>query len=277
MSQSRRPRDRRPAGRGQPQRGARPGAPPPADLIYGRNAVLEAARAGRLRRVYLASNAGADPRLEDLRRLVPKEQIEEVPAERLDALAQGVHQGVVARLRPREFVDLKQVLAGRPTLLVALDGVEDPQNLGAILRSAEGAGADAALLPERRSAPLSPAALKASSGASELLPLCRVSGLASTISELGRHGIWTAALDPHGETAPWDVDLTLPICLVVGGEGSGVHRLVRERCDFRLHLPMAGRVRSLNASVSAGIALFEVVRQRRAREISAQSRLGSDA
>ena len=234
------------------------------ELIYGRNAVLEAARAGRLRRLFLAAGARDDERLAELRRLVPPAQVEEVPAERLDAMSQGVHQGVVGRLRRREYADLRQVLAARPTLLVALDGVEDPHNLGAILRCAEAAGADAALLPERRSAPLSAAALKASSGASELLPLCRVSGLASTIPELGRHGIWTAALDPRGESAPWEVDLTQPVCLVVGGEGAGVHRLVRERCDLHLRLPMAGRVRSLNASVSAGIALFEAVRQREA-------------
>lgn len=269
-----RPRDRRLPGSGPPNRtsgGRSPangrrersgGAPP--DLIYGRNAVLEAARAGRVRRLFLAAGSRDDERLEELRRLVPASQVEEVPGERLDAMSQGVHQGVVGRLRPREFVDLRQVLAGRPTLLVALDGVEDPHNLGAILRSCEAAGADAALLPERRSAPLSAAAVKASSGASELVPLCRVSGLASTIPELGRHGIWTAALDPHGESAPWEVDLTQPLCLVVGGEGTGVHRLVRERCDLRLRLPMAGRVRSLNASVSAGIALFEAVRQREA-------------
>lgn len=259
----RRKGDRRPPASGSRGRSAaRPQAAPAADLIYGRNAVLEAARAGRLRRLFLAAAARDDERLTELRRLVPAAQIEEVPAERLDAMTGGVHQGVAGRLRPREFVELRQVLAGRPSLLVALDGVEDPHNLGAILRSAEAAGADAVLLPERRSAPLSPAAIKASSGASELVPLCRVSGLASTIPELGRHGIWTAALDPHGETAPWEVDLTLPICLVVGGEGAGVHRLVRERCDLRLRLPMAGRVRSLNASVSAGIALYEVIRQR---------------
>lgn len=268
MSQAPQPGGRRPPAKGSQARGLRPPAPP-VDVIYGRNAVLEAARAGRLRRLYLAAGTGADPRLEELRRLVPKDQIEEVAGERLTAMSQGVHQGVVARLRPREFVDLRQVLAARPSLLIALDRVEDPHNLGAILRSAEAAGADAALLPERRSAPLSGAALKASSGASELLPLCRVSGLASTISELGRHGIWTAALDPHGEAAPWEVDLTLPVCLVVGGEGRGVHRLVRERCDLRLRLPMAGRVPSLNASVSAGIALFEAVRQRRAQRKAA--------
>lgn len=254
-------RDRAAGGRA----GDRRAATPAEDLIHGRNAVLEAARAGRLRRLYLAAGLPDDPRLAELRRLVPAAQREEVPAARLDAMSPGVNQGVVARLRPRTFLELRELLQTRPTLLVALDGVEDPQNLGAILRSAEAAGSDAVLLPERRSAPLSATAVKASSGASELLPICRVSGLASAIPELGRHGIWTVALDPHGEVAPWEFDLTQPVCVVVGGEGAGVHRLVRERCDARLHLPMAGRVRSLNASVSAGIALFEVVRQRQVR------------
>ncbi|MGH7911707.1 MAG: 23S rRNA (guanosine(2251)-2'-O)-methyltransferase RlmB [Candidatus Dormibacteraceae bacterium] len=243
-------------------RRSRPGSDPADDLINGRNAVLEAARAGRLRRLYLAAGLHRDPRLEELRRLLPAAQVEEVPAARLDVLCPGVHQGVVGRLKPRAYLDLRRLLASRPTLLVALDGVLDPHNLGAILRSAEAAGADAALLPERRSAPLSAAAVKASSGATELLPICRVAGLASTLPELGRHGIWTVALDPRGDRAPWAFDLSQPVCIVVGGEDQGVHRLVRERCDARLRLPMAGRVGSLNASVSAGIVLFEAVRQR---------------
>ena len=233
------------------------------ELIYGRNAVLEAARAGRLRRALVAAELPSDPRVVELRELLSEARIDVVPGERLDALcAGGLHQGVAGRLRPRQFLDLRALLAMRPTLLVALDGVEDPHNLGAILRSAEAAGADAAILPERRTAPLSAAAVKASSGASELVPICRVPGLASTIPELGRSGIWTVALDPHGDREPWTFDLTQPVCLVVGGEGGGVHRLVRERCDARLRLPMAGRLRSLNASVSAGIALYEAVRQR---------------
>jgi 23S rRNA (guanosine2251-2'-O)-methyltransferase len=245
------PRPRRPSG---PRR--RPDA---EDLIYGRNAVLEAARAGRLRRVLLAESLAPDPRLVELRRLVP---VEEVPTERLEAMAQGVHQGVVGRLKPRTYLPLRQLLATRPSLLVALDGVEDPQNLGAILRSAEAAGADGAILPERRTAPLSAVAVKASSGASEVLPLCKVSGLASTIPELQRAGIWCVALDAHGELQPWEFDFRQPVCLVVGGEGAGVHRLVKERCEARVRLPMGGRLSSFNASAAAAAALYEVVRQR---------------
>lgn len=235
---------------------------PRADLVYGRNAVLEAARAGRVRRVLVADDLAPDRRLAELRRVVP---VEEVPAARIDSLVGGVHQGVVAELRPRTYLTLRALLEARPRLLVALDGVEDPQNLGAILRSAEAAGADGVVLPEHRSAPVSAAAVKASSGASELLRICRVAGLPSAISEIKRAGIWCLALDPRGEIPPWEFDLTQPVLVVVGGEGHGVHRLVRERCDVRLRLPMSGKVASLNASAAAAAVLYEVQRQRMQR------------
>lgn len=231
--------------------------------MYGRNAVLEAARAGRVRRLHLASGLERDARLDELRRLVPAAQ----PADAvlLDRLAQGgVHQGVVAEVAPRRFLTLRQLLdrTPPPTLLVALDSILDPQNLGAILRSAEAAGADAAILPERRSAPITAAAAKASAGASEHLTLARVSGLAGAISDIRRERIWCVALDPRGELDAWEFDFTQPVCVVIGGEGPGVHRLVRERCDARVRLPMAGHVASLNASAAAAALLYEVARQR---------------
>jgi 23S rRNA (guanosine2251-2'-O)-methyltransferase len=232
------------------------------ELLYGRNAVLEAARAGRVRRALVARGLDPDPRLAELARLVP---VEVVPPERVTALARGVHQGVVAEVEPHAFLTLRQLLETSPDLLVALDRVEDPQNLGAILRSAEAAGAGGVIMPERRSAPLSAAAVKASSGASEHLRLCRVPGLAAALSELKRGGLWCAGLDAEGETLPWDFDLTQPVCLVVGGEGAGLHRLVRERCDVRLRLPMVGKVASLNASAAAAAVLYETTRQRLAR------------
>ena len=232
------------------------------NFIHGRNAVLEAARAGRVLRAYQASGLGHDPRLEELARLT---QVQVVAPERIDALAPGVNQGVAAELKPRREWSLRELLATGPTLLVALDSILDPQNLGAILRSAEVAGADGAILPEHRSAPLSPSAVKASSGASELLPIAQVSGMPSAIAEVKRAGIWCAALDVRGEAWPWDFDLTQPVCVVVGGEGKGVHRLVLERCDVRLKLPVRGKIASLNASAAAAALLYEVSRQRSAR------------
>lgn len=228
-------------------------------LIHGRNAVLEAARAGRVVRVYQAAGLGHDPRLEELAKLAP---VETVSAARIDQLAPGVNQGVAAELKPRREWTLKQLLEARPTLLVALDGIQDPHNLGAILRTAEVAGADGAILPEHRSAPLSPAAVKASSGASELLPIARVAGLPSAIAEVKRADVWCVALDPRGEQLAWEFDFTQRVCVVVGGEGSGVHRLVKERCDARVRLPGKGQVASLNASAAAAALLYEISRQR---------------
>jgi 23S rRNA (guanosine2251-2'-O)-methyltransferase len=233
-----------------------------SQLIHGRNAVLEAARAGRVVKIYLAAGLGHDPRLEEMSRLA---KVEVIPAAKLDSMAPGVNQGVAAELKPRRAWTLRQLLDRNPSLLVALDSIMDPQNLGAILRTAEVAGADGALVPEHRSAPLSPAAVKASSGASELLPIAMVSGLPSAIVEVKRADIWCVALDPRGELPAWDFDFTQPVCVVVGSEGSGVQRLVKERCDARVRLPVAGRVQSLNASAAAAALLYEVMRQRAAR------------
>lgn len=227
-------------------------------MIFGRNAVLEAARAGRVRRVIVADGVESDPRLSELGARL---KVERVPRERVDLVAPGNNQGVAAWLRPREFVSLRSLLAASPRLLLALDGILDPQNLGAILRSAEAAGADGVILPERRSAPVTAAVVKASSGASEHLRLCRVAGLASAVSDVKRAGLWCVALDASGETRLWDFDLTQPLCLVVGGE-AGLHRLVRQRCDARLRIPMGARLDSLNASAATAIALYELTRQR---------------
>ncbi|MGH7861646.1 MAG: 23S rRNA (guanosine(2251)-2'-O)-methyltransferase RlmB [Candidatus Dormibacteraceae bacterium] len=258
-------RPRRPAPGGRPfglreNSSARSPQGPPKEIIHGRNPVLEAARAGHLRRVMLAVNLDPDPRLEEIRRLAPV--VTSVGQDDLDLIAPGVHQGVAAELEPRRFFDLSQVLKLDLTLLVALDGIQDPQNLGAVLRSAEAAGAGAVILPERRSAPIGAAAVKASAGASEHLRICKVAGLPSALSTLKRAGYWCLALDPQGETWPWEFDLTQKICVVVGGEGQGVHRLVRERCEVRLRLPMAGQVASLNASAAAAALFYEVGRQR---------------
>src|SRR5204863_6554010 len=169
-------------------------------LIFGRNAVLEAARAGRVVKVYQAAGLGHDPRLDELARLA---QVEVVAPPRLDAMAPGVNQGVAAELKPRRDWTLRQLLDRKPSLLVALDSIMDPQNLGAILRSAEVAGAEGAIIPEHRSAPLSPVAVKASSGATELLPIARVSGLPSATPEAKPAGIWSFATSPAAQLYGW--------------------------------------------------------------------------
>lgn len=231
-------------------------------LIHGRNAVLEAARAGRVVKAYQALGLGHDPRLDELARLV---RVEAVSPDRLDAMAPGHNQGVAAELKPRRDWTLKELLDTNPSLLIALDGIQDPQNLGAILRSGEVAGCDGAIIPEHRSAPLSPAAVKAGSGATELLRIARVSGMPSAIAEIKRAGIWCVALDPRGELSAWDFDFKQRVCIVVGSEGAGVHRLVKERCDARVRLPVEGHVASFNASAAAAALLYEVMRQRAGR------------
>jgi 23S rRNA (guanosine2251-2'-O)-methyltransferase len=227
--------------------------------------VLEAARAGRVIKVYQATGLGHDPRLDELARLA---RVEVVPPDKLDAMAPGVNQGVAAELKPRREWTLKELLDTNPSLLVALDSIMDPQNLGAILRSAEVAGCDGAIVPDHRSAPLSPAAVKASSGATELLRIARVSGMPSAIAEVKRSGIWCVALDPRGEIPAWEFDFTQRVCIVVGSEGEGVHRLVRERCDARVRLPVVGHISSFNASAAAAALLYEAMRQRVSRPAS---------
>lgn len=230
------------------------------NLIFGRNAVLEAARAGRVVKIYQAAGLGHDPRVEEIGRLA---QVEVVDRARLDEMAPGVNQGVAAELKPRRDWTLKELLGTEPTLLVALDSILDPQNLGAILRSAEVAGAGGAILPEHRAAPLSAAAVKAASGATELLRIARVAGLPSAVAEVKRAGVWCVALDPRGELLPWEFDFTQRVCVIVGSEGEGVHRLVKERSDARVRLPVMGHVASFNASAAAAALLYEVVRQRK--------------
>lgn len=185
--------------------------------------------------------------------------------ETLDRMAPGVpHQGLIAVVSAKPSVDLPSLLQAvrDPALLVVLDGVEDPRNLGAILRTAEAAGADGVLLPERHSAGLSETVNRASAGALEHVRVARIGNLVQAISTLKERGIWVVGFDAAG-TERWDsVDFRRPIALVLGGEGKGIRRLVREHCDHLVGLPLFGHVSSLNVSVAAGIALYEVIRQR---------------
>ncbi len=187
--------------------------------------------------------------------------------ETLDRMAGGVpHQGIIAVVSEKPVLSLESLLDGahEPALVVVLDGVEDPRNLGAILRTAEAAGADGVVLPERHSAGLSETVARASAGALEHVPVARVGNLVQALEALKARGIWIVGFDAAG-TERWDaVDLARPVALVLGGEGRGIRRLVREHCDHLVSIPHFGHVGSLNVSVAAGIALYEAVRQRRA-------------
>jgi 23S rRNA (guanosine2251-2'-O)-methyltransferase len=243
------------------------------DKLTGIHAVREALNSGRPLQTVLVGRGRHGNRLQDIVQLAKSHGVPvrfEEPAQ-LDRVAgTREHQGVVALVTAHGTVSLEELIArGRlsdgPSLLVLLDGVEDPQNLGAIIRSALAAGAGGAVVPERRAAGLTEAAARASAGAVSHLPVARVVNLARAMEGLKEAGYWLVGLDERAKGSYTDVDLSGPIGLVLGGEGQGLHELVRARCDFLVSIPTSGPVRSLNVSVAAGIALFEVVRQRRAK------------
>jgi len=240
-------------------------------LIYGINAVAEALRAGRVRQIRVA---GRDD--DRLRRVLDEASAGGVKVVHVhrDALERdargGIHQGIVAEVAaPAEagLEDLARAEAG-PPLIVVLDGVEDPQNVGAILRSVDAAGGSGVVRQTRRAAPLDGAAAKASAGAVHHVRVADVVNIARALEELKELGVWSVGLDAAGQTPYYELDLTVPTALVVGAEGHGLRRLVRERCDFVAAIPMAGHVGSLNVSAATAIVLFEAVRQ---REISRPS------
>lgn len=219
---------------------------------------MEALRAGSpLDRVMIAKGVGG-PRIQEIIDACRRAQIPVrfEPREALDRIAKGtVHQGVVAIGSESGFVSLQNVMGAG--MLVLLDGVEDPHNLGAIARSAHAAGAGAVIIPERRAAGVTDVVTKAAAGALEYIPLVRVKNLGNAMEELKEAGYWIYGLDERGETDHWDVTWNTPTAIVLGAEGHGLHRLVRDRCDALIRIPMAGEVASLNVSVASGVVLFE--------------------
>jgi 23S rRNA (guanosine2251-2'-O)-methyltransferase len=185
----------------------------------------------------------------------------------LDELAgNAAHQGLVAETSAKQYSDLDDLVGarrGEHSLIVVLDGVEDPHNLGAILRTADAAGADGVIIPERRSASVTGTVAKVSAGASEHLPITKVTNISRTLEELKEKDLWIVGLDERGEQTYDHVDYKMNCAVVLGAEGKGLHDLVRRHCDFLVSIPMLGQVPSLNVSVAAGIVLYEVVRQRR--------------
>ena len=232
----------------------------------------EALKAGRRRFDHvMVARERQDARLERLAAQCREAgvRVRQESREQLTLLAQtAAHQGVVALVRPQEFLTIEDLFApaanaGAARLLLALDGVEDPQNLGALLRVADGAGVDGVVLTERRSAPLSPVAVKASAGAAEHLRIARVVNLVRALEELKRRNLWVIGLDERGSADYDQFDLTGDCVIVLGREGAGLHDLVRRACDHLLRIPMAGGVSSLNVSAAGAVVLYEAFRQRR--------------
>lgn len=240
------------------------------DVIEGRNAVIEALRAGRaIDKIYIAKGE-VDKTLGHIASKAREAGIVVVEADRrkLDGMSvTQAHQGVVALAAVREYVSVADILAiaeerNEPPFVIACDEISDPHNLGAILRTAECVGAHGVLIPKRRSAGLTATVDKASAGAAEHMAVARVANMASALRELKDAGLWIYGTAADGTSPLWKTDFSGPVCLVIGSEGEGMSRIVAEQCDFLVSIPMKGRVSSLNASASAAIVMYEILRGR---------------
>ncbi len=237
--------------------------------VEGRNAVLEAFRSGRsVDKLYVQMGSHDGP-IQTILREAKKQGtvVSYVTKERLNQMSEtGNHQGVIALAAAYRYAEVEEILErarekGEPPFLVLLDGIEDPHNLGAIIRTANLAGAHGVIITRHRAAGLTAAAARASAGAINYTPVAKVTNLAQTIDQLKKEGIWFVCADMGG-TRMYDLNLKGPIGLVIGNEGEGVSRLVREKCDYIASIPMRGDIDSLNASVAAGVLAYEIVRQR---------------
>lgn len=241
----------------------------PEDMLAGRNAVMEALKgSSRINRLMVADGSSEG----SIRELIAVAKEKGVPVQflersKLDSMAKGIrHQGVLAQVSPVEYVELEDILSKarekqEDPFIILLDELEDPHNLGAILRSADAAGAHGVLIPKRRSCPLSATVAKTSAGAVEHVPVARIGNIVQTIKALKEEGLWVAGADMDGKNY-YEADLTGPLLLIVGSEGQGIGRLVKEQCDFIVRIPMLGAINSLNASVAGSVLMFEVTKQR---------------
>lgn len=242
-----------------------------SEYIVGRNPVIEYLqhRARYVEKIWIAEG-NSDSRIRDI---ITKARQAGVSVERcarreLDKIEPSVpHQGVIALVILTRYSDLSAILAKvqsneRDALLVILDGVQDPRNLGAVLRTADAANVDGVIIPKNRAVGITPAVHKASAGASEHVPIVRVTNIAQTIDRLKEAGIWVIGAAGDASSSYTDANFSVPLCLVLGSEGEGIRRLVKRKCDDLVHLPMLGRIESLNVSVAAGVLLYEVLRQR---------------
>ena len=240
------------------------------DLIEGRNAISEALKSGRTLDKVFVADGDTDRALSRLAALAREAgaAVVQVDRRRLDQMSQThAHQGIIAQAAAHSYATVEEILQraadrGEAPLLILCDELSDPHNLGAILRTAECAGAHGVIIPKRRSVGLTAVVAKTSAGAVEHMPVARVSNLASTIEDLKRQGIWVFGTDAAGTTDLYHADFQGPTAIVIGSEGFGMSRLVAERCDLLLSIPMKGQINSLNASSAAAVLLYEAVRQR---------------
>jgi len=242
-------------------------------VIYGIHSVSEALKSGARSFEYVGiARERHDQRvqriIDDCR--ASGVQVRFLPREQLDRVANtNTHHGVIAVTSSKQYADVDTLLDqrhGEHSFLVVLDSVEDPHNLGALIRTADAAGADGVIIPERRAAGLTGTAVKASAGASEHLPIARVTNISRTLDELKERNVWMVGLDERGTQNYDEVDYNMHCAIVLGAEGKGLHDLVRRRCDFLVSIPMLGHVPSLNVSVAGGVVMYELVRQRRKTE-----------
>ncbi|QAY67839.1 23S rRNA (guanosine(2251)-2'-O)-methyltransferase RlmB [Paenibacillus protaetiae] len=241
------------------------------ELIAGKHPVMEALRSGReINKIWIAENAQKHltiPIMTEAKKLGIV--VQHVDKRKLDSMVQDVpHQGIVAQAAAYQYAEIEDILAvakerGETPFLLLLDEIEDPHNLGSILRTAECTGVHGVIIPKRRSAGLTATVLKTSAGAAEHVPVARVTNLAQTIDRLKEEGVWIAGTDVAAKQDVYDTGFDLPLAVVIGNESKGMGRLIKEKCDFLVKLPMLGQLNSLNASVAAGVLMYEVVRQRR--------------
>jgi len=241
------------------------------ERIFGKNPVLEALKAGRsLNKILILKSIGTSDAVEEIIRLSRKIKVpfEWVDKKIIDQKSGGVrHQGILAFASPKEYQDVEDILdaakdKGEAPLIVVLDGIEDPHNLGAIIRTAECAGAHGVIIPKRRASPLTETVAKTSAGAIEHIAVARVTNIRDEIKKLKEKGIWVVGLDERAEKSLTQADLKLPTAIVIGSEGKGMSKHIKESCELLVSIPMKGKIGSLNASVAASIIMYEAVRQR---------------
>ena len=263
------PRHKRPQAETEPKRREEP-RELPDDVLVGRNAVTEALKSGRgINKLWIASG-DREGSVAEIAALAKERGIvvQYVERSKIEALAGGHrHQGVLAYVAPVPYAELEDILKaaeakGEAPFIVLLDELEDPHNLGALLRTADATGVHGILIPKRRSVSLNATVAKTSAGAVEYVPVARIGNIAQTLKKLKEKGFWVAGADMDGEKAYYEADLTGPLVLVVGSEGKGMSRLTKEACDFIVRMPMVGRINSLNASVAGSILMYESMRQR---------------